>query len=87
MPAFPVCNPRTLFLSPLNSGSGLKKKKGLVSGRGRSLWVGNIERGETAEERQKANASARGVAWEFPKMLQAVTELSLCLELAPQLLF
>ena len=51
------------------------------------MWVGNIERGETAEERQKANASARGVAWEFPKMLQAVAELSLCLELTPQLLF
>lgn len=46
-----------------------------------------IERGETAEERQKANSSARGVAWEFPKMLQAIAELSLCLESALQLLF
>ena len=42
---------------------------------------------ETAEERQKANSSARGVAREFPKMLQAIAELSLCLGLALQLLF
>lgn len=79
--------PKNSFSFPFEQWVWVKKKKGLVSGRGRSLWVGNIERGETAEERQKANASARGVAWEFPKMLQAVAELSLCLELAPQLLF
>lgn len=73
--------PKNSFSFPFEQWVWIKKK-GLVSGRGGGLWVG-----ETAEERQKANSSARGVAWEFPKMLQAIAELSLCLELALQLLF
>lgn len=63
MPALPMYNPRTLSF-PFEQWVWIKKAWFLAEEEVCGL---EIQRGETAEERQKANSSARGVAWEFPK--------------------